>query len=55
MGNIGEPRREVEAPEPVPEYVPEQTPETTPAEPVKEPAGMTCSWNFYDAGWWARP
>lgn len=35
-GDIGEPRRQVEAPEPVPERVPE--PIKTPAEPV--PAGV---------------
>ena len=32
MGNIGEPRRQIEAPEPVPETVPEPVPE-----PVREP------------------
>lgn len=31
-GNIGEPRRQIEAPEPVPETVPE--PIQTPSEPV---------------------
>lgn len=35
MGNIGEPVRPVEAPEPAPLTVPEPaTPATTPAEPV---------------------
>jgi hypothetical protein len=36
MGDIGRPRRQVEAPEPVPEH--ETEPVETPAQPVKTPA-----------------
>lgn len=37
MVEIGEPRRQIEAPEPLPQQEP-STPETVPAEPVKQPA-----------------
>lgn len=38
MGNIGEPRRQIEAPEPVPERIVEPVPETVPSEPEQVPA-----------------
>ena len=37
MGNIGEPRRRIEAPEPVPEHLPEEEPAQVPEPATPKP------------------